>query len=287
MDKYISEINLSINTERFSRWYYEISFEKGYVKILERQTRNLEENKIYILEGILDSDYGNTLKHFTPCGNSNKLNKYLPIKFRNFVFEGAAEKQSGNYILYFNFTDSPEKEIKLNIKHLTLKKIEILINYFQFASNKSYLNKLKLEKIDTPLLWEDESYLAHILVNKIQYKIFEHHWSRPGRDDYFYLMKGIFLSVKSKYLENLIKEAINFSNIKSFEKDNSISSSLIPNNETEKIDEFVLKSDSGWTQYPTPNKEIYYGNYSIDLFICYFIRNFKRKNLLEEYLISK
>lgn len=286
MDKYISEIDLITNTDKFARRYYEITFEKGYLKINERQTTSPEENKIYILEGILDSAYGNIRKHFTPCKNLNKVNKHISVNFENFYFEGAAEKQSGNYTLYFNFFNNPENEIKVLIKHLTLKKIEILINYFQFVSREYPLNRLNLEKIDTPLLWEDESYLAHILVNKIQYKIFEHHWNRPGRDDYFYLMKGIFLSIKSKYLENLIKEAIKFSNIKSFERDNSISSSFTTKNEIEKIDEFVIKSDSGWIQYPTPNKEVYYGNYSVDFFICYFIRNFKRKNLLEEYLIS-
>lgn len=280
---------LLIETE-YARYFNRIESQDGKPYIFNTGTTSVtygNENG-YIL-GICDTSRkidGVNLSVFCPCMVTNDGSySFNPLIFKNIIFYGAIEEDRPFYRLYlkmyFNKKNSVRNKV-LTIKHLSKEKIFDIITMLNLAADKIDLDYFKFEELDSPFLYTNEAVLVQKLISGMRYKIYERYTNRPGRDDFFDLIKGIMNIPKNEYFKELIKSSMKSDSI-STESTIYFQSKLGSNRDEKEISSVTLSHDSGWTKFPKPNDNIEQGNFNIDLFLVDVIRKFNKY----EYLLSE
>lgn len=207
-----------------------------------------------------------------------------PLIFKNVIFYGAIEENKSFYKIYLKIYFNKKKSVRnkaLVIKHLSKERIFDIVSMLNLASDRIDLDCFKLDELDSSILYLNESILAHRLISGIKYKIYERYTNRPGRDDYFDLIKGIISTSENEYFNELVKNSIKSDNSP---REDSIKLQSIKIIETEReITSITLSHDSGWTTFPEPKDNIEQGNFKIDLFLVDIVRKFNKY----EYLLSE
>lgn len=136
---------------------------------------------------------------------------YSPIEFKNILFYGAIEDSKHSYRLllkvFFNQNNSVRNQI-VTIKHLSLHKIFEIISLLNIATDRVNMDYFKFDDLDSPLLFINESLLIHKIISNMKFKIYEKYVNRPGRDDFFYLLKAIRNIPKNVYFKKLVETSL-------------------------------------------------------------------------------
>ena len=293
-DKEVNEIARVLSETGSAKYFYRIECQDGKPYVHNTHTTSVTYgNENGFIKGICDTyrkKEGATLSVTIPCTVTNDGSVcFNPLVLKNIILYGAIQEDRSEFKLYLKLYFNEKKSVRnkiLIVRHLSKEKIFEIVALLNLAADKIDLDYFKFDELSSSVVYMNESILIHKIVTGMKYKIYERYTNRPGRDDYFDVLKGIMNVPKNDYFKDLVKGSLKTDNT-SIETSNDFHSRLSAAKDESEISSITLSHDSGWHEFPKPNESIEEGYFDVDLFLVDVIKKFNKYEYLLKELTMK